>query len=175
VVTVLIKIKGISYLLNALARLRQKREDFILDIVGDGDEKDRFINMAKELNINDNVRFHGMKSKEEVAMFMRNCDFYVQPSFYETFGITFIEAMACGKPVIGTRIPALEEKIGKDAGILVPVRDADALSDAINYMLDNYQNYSPEKISQHIINSYSYETVGKKLNDIYIDIVSDKL
>ena len=129
----------------------------------------------KELNIIDIVKFHGMKSKEEVAVFMRNCDFYVQPSFYETFGITFIEAMACGKPVIGTEIPVLQEKIGDNTGILVPTKDACALADAINYMLDNYQNYSPEIISQNIINTYSYETVGKKLNDIYIDIVRDNL
>ncbi len=52
--------------------------------------------LAGELGLENMVNFHGLKPKKEVAEFMRNCDFFILPSFFETFGIVLIEALACG-------------------------------------------------------------------------------
>lgn len=98
---------------------------------------------------------------------MRDCDFFVQPSLYETFGITFLEAMTCGKPVIGTQIPALEEKINRDRGILVPPKDSEKLAKAMEYMLDHYNEYSSKKIFKYTKNNFGYEAVGKELTEMY--------
>lgn len=159
--------KGVYYLIQALAQLKQKRQDFILDIVGDGPNREEYEKLAMELKLNDMVKFHGLKTKSEVAKFMRNSDFFVQPSLYETFGVVYIEAMACGKPIIASQLPVLQEKINKETGILVPPKDTEALADAIEYMLDHYQRYSSEKISEYAKENFSYEVVGKKLNEIY--------
>ena len=118
------------------------------------------------------IKYHGLKTKYEVAEFMRSCDFFVQTSLYETFGVTFIEAMACGKPIIATKLPALQEKINDEVGILVPPRNVNALTKAIDYMLDNYKNYSSEKIANYAKDNFSYEIVGKKLDNIYRKILS---
>lgn len=75
--------------------------------------------------------------------------------------------MACGKLVIGTSDGGPREIINKDIGILVPPKDIEALVDAIGYMLDNYQNYSSAKISRYAKDNFSYEVVGKKLDEIY--------
>jgi len=165
--------KGVSYLLKALAQLKQKRQDFILDVVGDGPNRKEYEELTEELGLGDVVKFNGLKTKEEVADFMRKSDFFVQPSLYETFGVTYIEAMACGKPIVATQLPVLQEKINRDIGILVPPKGVKALREAIDYMLDHCRDYSPEKISQYAKDKFSYEVVGKKLHDVYKDLLNN--
>jgi len=75
--------------------------------------------------------------------------------------------MASGLPVIATNIGGIPEIINKNTGILVPPKDIDALAEAINYMLDHYQDYSPVKISQDAEDRFGYKAVGKLLNSIY--------
>lgn len=159
--------KGVPYLLQALAKLKQKRQNFVLDIVGDGPNREEYEKLSKKLGLEGIVKFHGLKTKLEIAEFMRNSDFFVQPSLYETFGVVYIEAMACGKAIIATQLSVLQEKITKDIGILVPPRDIEALTNAIEYMLDHYQDYSSEKISKYAKENFSYEVVGKKIDEIY--------
>ena len=170
-VSVLSHQKGISYLLRALVRLKRKRQDFVLDMVGDGPKRLEYEHLAKKLGLTKMVHFHGLKTQKQVADFMKKCDFFVQPSLYETFGVTYTEAMACGKPLVATDIPVLKEKITQDTGILVPPKDVKALAEAIDYALDHYQENSPEKISQFAKNKFSYVAVGKKLDHIYREVL----
>jgi len=163
-------IKGISYLLKAIALLKLKRNDFILDIIGNGPKKEEYLTLVKQLNIQGVVKFHGSQNKKTVAKFIKNCDFFVQPSLYETFNVACIEAMACGKPIVATKISAFEEKINKDRGILVPFSDSKKLAKAIEYMLEHYNEYSIKKISNYVKNNYSYKVVGKILTEIYYKI-----
>ena len=170
-VGLLVPIKGLPYLFQALAKLKFSRDDWHLDIIGDGPEKAEYERSITELKIKDEVAFHGLKSKREVAEFMRKCDFYIQPSLYETFGAVLIEAMACGKPVIATNAGGPKEFINKKNGILVPSKDINALLKAINYMLNHYQNFSPEEISQYAKENFSYKIVGEKINGVYKKIL----
>lgn len=167
-VAILTPRKGISYLLEALASLKNKRDDFLLDIVGDGPSKKEYENLATKLGLDEIVKFWG--KKPEVASFMRKCDFFVLPSLYENFGVVYIEAMACGKPVIATNAGGPKEIVKKEVGILISPKKINVLIKVINYMLDHYQDYSPEKISQYVKENFSYEVVGKKLDEIYRDI-----
>lgn len=162
--------KGINYLLESIARLKLKRDDFILDIIGEGKDRIELKRQASDLGLEGIVTFHGSKPKEVVAEFMKRCKFYVQPSLHETFGITYFEAMACGKPVVASQIPALQEKIDQSNGILVPPKDVDALTAGIDYMLDHYQEYSPQNISKYVQDNFSHEKVGKELDRIYRSI-----
>ncbi len=169
----LIPIKGVPYLLEALTRLREKRDDFMLDIVGDGPNRAEYEELSRKLGLQDIVCFHGSKAKQEVAKFMRRCDIFVLPSLFETFGVVLIEVLACGKPVIATEIGGVNEIITKEVGLLVPPGDSKALADAIDYMLDHYQDYSPGKISQYAKENFSYEVVGRKLDEIYRKIIKE--
>jgi glycosyltransferase involved in cell wall biosynthesis len=166
-VALLSPVKGVYYLLKALGELKNKREDFVLDIVGDGLNKEEYEELTKKMELEEKVKFHGLKSKEEVAEFMRRCDFFISPSLVETFGVVYIEAIACGKPIIASDLPVLRELINKERGILVPPKDIDALEKAIDYMLDHYQDYSSEKISQYAKDNFSYEVIGRKLDEVY--------
>lgn len=166
-VAVLTQTKGVSYLLEALCKIKNKRDDFILEIVGDGTHRKEYERLTKELGLEKRVNFHGLKPKGDVAQFMRECDFFVLTGLQETFGVVIIEAMACGKPVIATNAGGPREIVNDDVGILVPPKDVKALKEAIEYMLDNYQNYSSEKIAQYAKERFGYEMVGKMLDEIY--------
>jgi len=170
-VALLSSVKGIPYLLQTLAQLKQKRQDFVLDVVGDGPDREEYEKLAKELKLNDMVKFHGLKTKLEIAEFMRNSNFFILPSLWENLPCVLIEAMASGLPIIASKVGGIPEILNEDIGILVKPKDIDELIKVVDYMLDNYQNYSSDKISQYAKNKFSYETVGGKIDKIYKEVI----
>ncbi len=166
-VALLTPVKGVTYLLKALNHVKGARKDFILDIIGEGPSREECEKLSAELGLNDIVRFHGIKPKEEVAKFMRDCDFFVLPSLVETFGVVLIEALASGKPVVTTNIGGPGEIINEEVGRLVPPKDEKALAEAIDYMLDHSRDYFPEHIAQYARGRFGYEAVGKMMDGIY--------
>jgi len=159
--------KGVPYLLEALSQLKDRRDDFALDIVGDGPNRAEYEQMVAELGLSDRVKFHGLKSKSEVAEFMRRCDFFVLPSIWENLPVVLIEALASGKPVIASRVGGIPEMINDEVGCLVPPKDVDALAEAIDHMLDRSQSYSASNIAKYAIRHYSFQRVGQQLHNIY--------
>lgn len=172
-VAILRPVKGVPYLLQALSKLKEKRDDFRLDILGDGPNKTEYEKLSTNLELDSTVKFHGYKPHEEVAQFMRCCDVYVLPSVSDNLPGVIVEAMACGKPVIATDSGGSREMVNEKVGILVPPKDSDALQKAIEYMLDNYQNYSAEAISHFAKERFSYESVGKVLDETYRNLLSN--
>lgn len=164
-------VKGVHHLLKALSLLVRKRSDFHLDIVGYGAYEEECKRLAVSLGLYDKVTFHGRKRKEEVAEFMRNCDFLVFPSLvvpdvHEGFGIVLVEAIACGKPVVTTS--NCESITYEEYGVLVPVGDIPALAEAIDYMLDHFQEYPSEGFVEYVRSSLNHEAVGRRLHEIYV-------
>lgn len=164
----LIPRKGISYLIEALAKLKTKRDDFVLDVIGDGPNRTEYEKLVRKAGLSDLVCFHGfLKHKSEIAEFMRSCDFFVLPSLFETFGVVLIEALACGKPVIATDIGGPNEIVTQIVGKLVPPGNSEALAKAIEYMLDYYPKYDPNKIARYARERYNPQAVGKEFDRIY--------
>lgn len=159
--------KGIPCLLQALAHLSKKRQDFLLDIVGDGPNRKEYEDLTERLGLRTFLFFHGLKPKKEVAEFMRSNDFFVLPSLWENLPCVLLEAMASGLPIIATEVGGIPDIINEDKGILVPPKNINALAEAIDYMLDHYQDYSPNNISQYAKNKFSYEVVGAQLTEVY--------
>lgn len=166
-VGLLTPVKGIPYLLRAAARIKEKRNDFSLDIVGDGPSRVEYEELTNALGLAENVHFHGLKTKREVAEFMKRCDVFVLPSLFETFGVVLIEALACGKPVIATSSGGPNEIVIERVGKLVPPAEFEALAETIDYMLDHYQEYDAEGIARYARTRYSYEAVGREWDRIY--------
>ena len=164
--------KGVSYLLEALSLLKTVRTDFFLDIVGDGKIRKELEATAEALELNDFVKFHGMKPKPQVVEYMSQCDFLVLPSLFETFGCVIIEAMACGRPVVATNIGGPDEIVTDRTGILVPPANAEALRNGIDYMLDNYHTYSATELANYVAERFSPIVIAQKLDHIYQDIAT---
>jgi glycosyltransferase involved in cell wall biosynthesis len=166
--------KGILYLFNALTKLKEKRQDFGLNIVGGGPSQEEYQELSDRLALTNIVKFHGTKTKVELAEFMRKCDFFVLPSLWENSPCVLIEALASGLPLIATDVGGVGEIINESTGILLAPKDIKSLETNINYMLDHYQNYSSKTLYEYAKTNYSYEAVGKNLNQIYRQIKSDK-
>jgi glycosyltransferase involved in cell wall biosynthesis len=163
-------IKGLTYLLAALAQLRGQREDWRLDVVGDGPLRTEHERTTRELGLFDRIVFHGHRSPEEVAGLMREADFLVSPSLVETFSVVAAEALASGIPVLATRSGGPEEFVTEDVGLLVPTGDVNALCSGIVYMLDHAHNYSPERIAAYARARFSPEIVGATLHELYCSL-----
>jgi len=163
----LVPIRGLPYLLRALADLRQKRDDWHLDIVGDGTARTEYERLAMDLMLGEQVTFHGHQPKSVVAALMRHADLFVLPSLYETFSAAAAEALTTGTPVLATRCGGPEEFIVREVGQLVPPGDVDALRDALNEMLDSLPLYSCTRISQYAVDRFAPRPVGAQFDAIY--------
>jgi len=165
--------KGVPYLLEALARLKEKRNDFVLDIVGDGPNRAEYEELTRKLGLQDIVRFHGLKSKQEVAEFMRKADVFVLPSEWENLPCVIIEAMASGLPIVATTVGGIPEMVNDKIGLLVPPGNSEVLAEAIDYMLDHYQNYDSNEVANYARARYSPEAIGELLRQFYKTLRDD--
>lgn len=171
-VSALTRSKGLSSLLQAVARLDWYNTNLTVHIVGDGPEERALKDMTRELHIDSVVHFHGRRPKEEVAGFMQRCSFLVLPSHAETFGCVVAEALACGKPVVVTSCGGPEEFVNDRMGIVVPPGEAVELAGAMQHMLDHYQLYDPKQISDYARERFSHEAVGSAISEIYRRVLS---
>jgi glycosyltransferase involved in cell wall biosynthesis len=122
--------KGVEFALRALARARENRADLTLDICGQGDDRPRLERLAAELGLGAAVRFLGFVSEEEKRRLLRQAWAVVFPSPKEGWGITNVEAAACGTPAIASDSDGLRESVRDGiTGYLVPHGDVAALAD----------------------------------------------
>jgi colanic acid/amylovoran biosynthesis glycosyltransferase len=104
-------VKGMPVLFEAVSQLKQDRPHIQLDIVGDGPERCRLTAMAREMNLEDGVKFHGYLSQSDLRSFWRSADVMVMSSFVEGVPVALMEAMAHGLPVVAPRITGIPELV----------------------------------------------------------------
>lgn len=163
--------KGIDILFRAFSELLLKKENVTLYVGGGGEKLDDIISYAKKLNIQHKIKFLGQLSREEVNYYMNLCDVFILPSRYETFGVVYIEALACGKPVIATRTGGPDSFIDDSNGILVDIDDQIELENAMYRICQTYEKYNPIEIRNRCISQFSSESIADQLTNIYIDIL----
>jgi glycosyltransferase involved in cell wall biosynthesis len=164
--------KGVEHLLRALALLRKRRDDFELDIVGDGPLRGELAEVARRLELERDVRFLGRRDKRAVAELMREADFFVLPSLWENLPNVVIEALASGLPVVATSVGGVPEMVDEHAGRLVPAGDEDALAGAVDAMLDSLGGYDRAAIARAAHERYGYEAVGRLWDEIYVEVLA---
>lgn len=124
--------KGHDLVLCALPRLREKNPDIHYLIVGQGNDSPRLQAETGRLGLHHHVTFAGFVPESELRDHYNLCDLFVMPSRHEGFGIVYLEALACGKPVIaGNADGAAEPLLDGELGILVDPDDPSQLADAI--------------------------------------------
>jgi glycosyltransferase involved in cell wall biosynthesis len=166
-------VKGIPYLLKALADLRHRRDDWQLDILGDGPGRIEYEHLAIELGLAKKVIFHGLKHKREVAEFMRQADLFVLPSLFETFSVVTAEALAAGIPVLATLSGGPEEFVTTEVGVLVPPGNTEALINGLDYMLSHLRMFNSDQISRYAIERFGPAQVGEQLHKVYLECIEE--
>jgi len=135
-------IKGLDTLLDAVARLSESGQDMRLLVVGgDADERTSghetsLRQRIERLGLGDSVRFLGPRPQGVLPLYYAASDVTVLPSYYESFGMVALEAMACGSPVIASRVGGLVTTVRDGVtGFLVPDGDVEALAERIETLV----------------------------------------
>jgi len=162
----LVPIKGLLHLFQALVLLGRKRDDWHLDIVGDGPEREGYQTLVAERGLSDRVTFHGLKSKEEVAEYMRRSDLFVLPSLWENLPCVLLEAMASGLPIVSTKTGGIPEIVTDEIGLLVPSGDSSRLSEALETMVEGLNKFDRLRIA-HQARRYGPQKVGEQIDSYY--------
>ena len=121
--------KGFDVLLHAVAHAAAQGSTFRLEIGGDGPERQSLKALARQLGIEDRTSFPGWV--DDVAAFLADADLFVLPSRIEPFGIVVLEAMACGVPIVATRVSGPLETLDEQTALLVPSDDPVAMAEAV--------------------------------------------
>jgi len=163
------KQKDHETLIRAYRNVLEKYDNSILVFVGDGDTKKDMEILVNESGLKESVLFFG--SRNDVPNLMKAAYVGVQSSYWEGFGLTAIEFMAAGKPVIASDVDGLNSVV-KDAGILFPQSDDQKLSDHILKLLtDNcFYQYISKKCFENA-KFYSIESTADNYIQIYKDLI----
>ena len=161
------KSKNISGLLRALKIIKERGIPYQAVLIGEGMDLEAMKKKALDLGLSDRVRFTGLLQGQELVDELATGDFFVLPSHYETGGTVLLEAMACGLPVVATKVGALPEIVNDSNGILVAPNDANALTDAMEKCCHSYGDYDQESLRKQVVEKYSNERIGELIHQLY--------
>jgi len=171
----LLPVKGHQYLFHAIAALKRCGVECRLDVVGEGRLRGRLEALAKELSIDDRVRFLGQVPHERLLAMLqeRRADLVVLPSvdlgegLHEGIPVALIEPMSLGVPVISTSTGGIPELLRDGAGIMVPPKDPCALADAIERLLNDpaLRKRLSEAGRRRVEEEFSVEAVVDRLTE----------
>lgn len=161
----LVEVKCFDVLLEAFSRISDKTAQ--LTIFGDGVKKAELVSLCEKLGISGRVHFMGHCQREDIAREYEKSDAFVLASRSETFGVSFVEAMCAGLPVIATCCGGPQDFVNDQNGLLVPVEDADALAQAMNELQQNRNSYDSQSIRTSALEKYSPQGVAQQLIRLY--------
>jgi glycosyltransferase involved in cell wall biosynthesis len=165
-----VTMKGLSFLLEALAKLRTER-DVTLVVIGKPKPGGRAAEAIERLGLNGCVEFVSGVTDERIYELYSEADLAVVPSLYEGFSLPAIEAMSCGVPLVATTGGALPEVVGKDneTALLVPPGDAEALAVRIGTALDDPELRARVGAAgrQRVIDSWSWRHTAERTVEQY--------
>ena len=135
-------LKGVDILLGAAAQLEGDSDCFVLVVGGDSTDRQGEVahlrGLASELGIAERVSFLGAVDHERLPLFYSAADVCVMPSFYESFGLVALEAMACGTPVVASRVGGLAGTVrDSETGYLIPWRCPEPFAERLELLLGN--------------------------------------
>jgi glycosyltransferase involved in cell wall biosynthesis len=171
----LIPIKGVTYLVNAMARIVEQHSKNLLVLVGKGDDKGeeeiKLKEQVERAGLADKVRFLGWRP--DVDEIMGCFDIFVLPSLNEGMGRVLVEAMAAGLPIVASRVGGIPDLV-KDGenGLLVPPADTSALEKAISSLLhDGARRKRMGKAGKKMCGPYSAEAMVEQIDVLYTELL----
>ena len=146
-----------------------------LDILGEGEQRNKLEKMVDSLNLRKNIYFHGfVNDLEQMKKFYAKNDIFVMPSKGETFGITYIEALSQGLPIIGingTGVSGFFEN--NSVGVFINNATPSLIANAVEMIANNYDSMSLKGINS--IENFDWRLVIKKYEEIYKKISEDNI
>lgn len=160
--------KGVIFLLRAVKQLIEEKHNIFVMIVGDGDHKEELIAEAKRMRIESHINFTGARS--DTPLIYSALDVFVLPSLREAFPMVILEAMACGTPVVATKVGDIPQIItDKVSGLIINVKDVEDLKNALNFMISNPDKaeYMATRALNDVKTKFSSFSMAQKYDAVY--------
>lgn len=170
----LTKQKNQELLIRALKKIKVGNEKWILNIVGDGEDRIKLESLVKELSLEDNIKFLGFKKNP--YKYMANSDLFILSSLWEGFGHVVAEAMACGTPVLSTDCPHGPREIldNGEFGWLVANNDEKALTEKIEYLINNQNEIEiMKKKLKERVDYFDSPKIVKEYENVFLDVLNE--
>jgi glycosyltransferase involved in cell wall biosynthesis len=160
--------KGYDKILRVLPQIREKIPTIHYIIVGKGDDRPRIEQLIVRLGLQDSVTLAGFVPDEQLCDYYNLCNVFAMPSKKEGFGIVYLEALACGKPVLaGNKDGAIDALCHGELGALVNPDDIKEITEILIKILhSSYPNplmYQPEALRLKVIEKFGFEHFKKTL------------
>jgi D-inositol-3-phosphate glycosyltransferase len=175
--------KGVDNVIRALGKLKGTNKPVRLVIVGGECEEliedtcpeyARLMDIARDYNIEASVTFAGRKNRDQLKFYYNAADVFITTPWYEPFGITPLEAMACGTPVIGSNVGGIKYSVAEgETGLLVPAEDPEALAEKIAQLVNDEEEL--KRMSRNSIkrvNTYfTWARVAQQVEALYKNLM----
>jgi glycosyltransferase involved in cell wall biosynthesis len=173
-----VAMKGLRYLLEAVAKLRTERPEITLTVIGKAKPGGESARTIDELGLSDAVTFVSGVSDERIVELYSEAEIAVVPSLYEGFSLPAIEAMSCAIPLVATTGGAVPEVVGPDneTAFLVPPGDSEALAVKLAYVFDNPEVGQKVGLAgrQRVIDHWSWRHTAEKTVEQYRARLAEK-
>jgi glycosyltransferase involved in cell wall biosynthesis len=166
----LVRRMGLENLLNAFAQVAREHPDAMLVIGGTGPLRDELEVKSKDLDLSLRIRFTGFIPETDLPLAYRAADLSILPSqSLEGFGLTALESLACGTPVLVTPVGGLPEVVKQlDTRLILPDKGADAMADRLHLFLSGALSLpSAEECSQYVRSNFSWPTIAERIRALY--------
>ena len=168
----LVGIKDHRTLLSAfvLVKQRQPGKNLCLKIAGDGEFRTALQEKAKESGIAEDVEFMGTLGEQELLRFTWSLDVYIHASLGETMSTAIMQAMACKKAIVASDVTGINNMlVNNETGLLVPVKDPEAMAAAIEQLISNRQQAERLAVNayDHAMKNYSNMIMFKRYKKLF--------
>lgn len=166
------KYKGYDKVILALAELKKEGQNYKYLILGKYDEQEyqRVSRLIQKLNLTQEVKLCGFIPDEEISSYFSLADLFVMPSQKEGFGIVFIEAMACGLPVIAGNLDgSMDALVNGELGVLINPNDELALITAIKNYCEHPLATQPKLLMEKVNENFGYSQYRKNLETLLLN------
>lgn len=168
----LVSSKGFDLLIDAVHQIQTLLpNEWKLLIIGGGEMKATLQEQINTLHLQEHIQLVGPQTKAEIVRLFQQSDLFALPSQMETFGVVYIEALACGLPIIATDCGGPSDIITKENGILIPNEDIEALKEAILYISNNLNDYNREAIAKDCQARFASDVIAKRLTTIFVETI----
>jgi glycosyltransferase involved in cell wall biosynthesis len=169
----LIPLKNVDKVLMSVARLVNKHK-IEYTVVGRGPEREKLKTLAKKLNIENHVNFIEYVPHEQIADEMYKHDIFIMPSYVETFGRVYFEAMAMGIPIICAKDSGIHGYYKEmQEGVTVVHHNIDDITDKLEKLIINKElRLNIGQQGQALVKNYTWDNITRKLNTIYWEAIN---
>jgi len=171
------EIKGLAELMAGLAKLKSKYplQKFKLLVIGKGNVN-KFRELARQLGIQDHIRFLGVVHKEALDRIYLAGDIFIMLSKFDTFGIAVLEAMAASLPVVISKNAGAKDIVrqGINGFVLENAINPDEIADKIGLLVKEESRFRIAEEAFKTASMYTWEVAARKAENIYKDLLGDK-